>query len=225
MWSDVQETWKKRLLALNTSALSDAMDSLGICRALPGIVSRVRGAKIAGPAFTVQYGPVATARGEFRNAGNYIDHVEAHHVVVVDNEGRGDCTNWGGILTQMAVQKAIAGTVINGSARDIDDVRRLDYPLFSKNVFMVSGKNRVGVRAIGEPLDISGVTVAPGDWMVGDDNGVLVVAAGMLDEVISRAERVEAVEKRITQAIADGMRLKDAREEFGYARPWEGVRA
>lgn len=170
-----QKTIKERLLALDTAAVSDALDSLYISGGLLGIKPQVSGKKIAGPAFTVQYEACTPEKNRFMNAGNYIDQVPARAVIVVDNGGRLDCTSWGNILTTKAVQKKIAGSVIYGSARDITDIRQMDYPLFSCNIYMVSGKNRARVKAVQCTLDIHGVTVCPGDWVFGDDNGVLVI--------------------------------------------------
>ncbi|MFC5571151.1 RraA family protein [Lysobacter yangpyeongensis] len=213
--------WKQRLLQLDTAAVSDAMDSLGINRALFGIAPRVEGAKLAGPAYTVMYEPISETPAAFQNAANYIDDVPAGHVVVIDNGGNTACTNWGDILTRKAVQQQLAGTVINGSARDIETIRALGYPLFTRGIYMVSGKNRVRLKATNVPVEIAGVRIQPGDWLFADDNGVVVVAAERLDEVIARAENVHATEQGIVQAIGAGESLVAARESHGYATPWE----
>lgn len=213
--------WKERLLQLDTAAVSDAMDSLGINRALLGILPRVEGAKMAGPAHTVQYEPITDAPATFQNAGNYIDDVPAGCVVVIDNGGNTACTNWGDILTRKAVQQHIAGTVINGSARDIETIRTLEYPLFTRGIYMVSGKNRVRIKATNVPVEIGGVTVLPGDWIFADDNGVVVIGVDHLQDVIERAENVNATELGIIEAITRGQSLVSARESHGYSTPWE----
>ncbi|ECJ4667205.1 RraA family protein [Salmonella enterica subsp. diarizonae] len=216
-----QKTIKERLLALDTAAVSDALDSLYISGGLLGIKQQVSGKKIAGPAFTVQYEACTPEKNRFMNAGNYIDQVPARAVIVVDNGGRLDCTSWGNILTTKAVQKKIAGSVIYGSARDITDIRQMDYPLFSCNIYMVSGKNRARVKAVQCTLDIHGVTVCPGDWVFGDDNGVLVIPGEHLEEVIRRAENVENTERQILSTIDAGTPLDVARQQLGYDVPWE----
>jgi regulator of RNase E activity RraA len=177
--------------------------------------------KIAGPAFTVKYEACTPEKNQFMNAGNYIDEVPAGAVIVVDNGGRTDCTSWGNILTTKALQKGIAGSVIYGSARDIADIRQMGYSLFSSNIYMVSGKNRARVSAVQCALDIGGVTVCPGDWVFGDDNGVLVIPGEHLEEVIRRAENVENTERKIIGAINGGTSLDVARQQLGYHVPWE----
>jgi regulator of RNase E activity RraA len=209
-----------RFSKLDTPAISDAMDSLGLYGALQGIVTRVPGVVLAGPVFTVQYHNLDRDGSTFHNAGNYIDEVPNEHVILVDNQGRSDCTNWGGILTEMAQIKGIAGSVVYGAARDISEIRVMSYPLFSTAVNMVSGKNRVHVTALRQDVEVGDVTVKNGDWLMGDDNGVLVIPADRLSDVLFRAENVERTEKHIREAIRSGMPLVEARKRFRYDQPW-----
>ncbi|MEV5843772.1 isocitrate/isopropylmalate family dehydrogenase [Streptomyces sp. NPDC051985] len=211
-----------RLAALDTASVSDALDSLGIAGVLAGISARVPGARTAGLAYTVTYQPVDRFDGRFRNAADYLDEVPAGAFVVVDNGGSTTCTNWGSLLTSVAQRRGVRGTALHGSARDIGEIRAAGYPLFSTGATMVSGKNRVELAATGRHITIGEVTVRPGDVIVADDNGVLVVPAERAAEVADRAERVEGTESAIAEAVGTGLRLDEARRRFGYAKPWEG---
>ncbi|MHC0429374.1 RraA family protein [Streptomyces sp. O3] len=213
----------ERLAKLDTASISDALDSLGVTGVLPGIVARVPGARTAGLAHTVSYEPVDTADGSFRNAADYLDEVPAGSVVVVDNGGSTQCTNWGSLLTTVARRRGIRGTVLHGSARDLTEIRDVAYPLYSTGVTMVSGKNRVQLAATGRDITVHGTTVRSGDVIVADDNGVLVVPAEHAAEVADRAERVERTEQSIAAAVTDGARLDETRRRYGYAKPWEGT--
>ncbi|MGJ0118595.1 RraA family protein [Williamsia sp. MIQD14] len=219
----------ERLRHTDTAAVSDALDSLGIPGVLRGITCRVPGVTTVGVAYTVTYGPVADSGGRegatFHNAANYIDDVPAGSVIVVDNGGSLDCTNWGNILTSMALRRGIAGTVIHGSARDVAEIRTHGYPLFSTGVSMVSGKNRVTLSAIGSDVVIDGVRVSSGDVIVGDDNGVIRIPQAIAEAVTDRAVRVDETERAIADAVRTGMRLDEARAQFGYATPWEPASA
>ncbi|MFC7827585.1 RraA family protein [Streptomyces sp. NPDC057375] len=213
---------RRRLARLDTAALSDAMDSLRTppC-VLPGIHPRTPGTLACGPAFTVRYRPLDPDARGFRNAADYIDEVPAGSVVVVDNGGSLTCTNWGSLLSSVALHRGVSGTVVHGSVRDVAESRAAGYPLFSTGVTMVSGKNRVVLDRTGVSVDIGGTTVDPGDWIVADDNGALRVPAALAAEVLRRAEAVDRTEARIRAAVLDGGRLDGARARFGYARPWE----
>ena len=96
---------------------------------------------------------------------------------MLDNGGRTDCTVWGDILTAVAHQRGIAGTVIDGVSRDVRRALELGYPIYSRGRFMRTGKDRVEVAEVGGPVTIGGVQVAPGDLLVGDDDGVVAIAA------------------------------------------------
>lgn len=216
-------------LDLDTASIADALDSLGLPAGLAGIRAQSgasgSGARCAGYAYTVLYEPVEEAApgpaGTFRGAADYIDAVPPGAVIVSSNPGRTDCTTWGDILTHMALSRGIAGTVIDGAARDIETVRTLGYPLFSRAVFMRSGKNRVRLRAVEVPLTIDGTAISPGDLVVGDANGVVSIPRQSAGEVLERARAVEATEARILAAIGTGMPLAEARRQNRYDRPWD----
>ncbi|MFE5580845.1 isocitrate/isopropylmalate family dehydrogenase [Kitasatospora sp. NPDC056531] len=210
-----------RLARLDTASVSDALDSLGVGGVLAGIAPRVPGTRAAGRAFTVTYQPVDSTAEGFRNAANYLDDVPEGSFVVVDNAGDTSCTNWGSLLTKLAQRRGVRGTALHGSARDIAEIRAAGYPLFSTGATMVSGKNRVELAATGRDVVIGAVTVRPGDIVVADDNGALVVPAEHAAEVAERAERVERTESAIAEAVDAGLRLDEARRRYGYAKPWD----
>ncbi|MER5887811.1 isocitrate/isopropylmalate family dehydrogenase [Streptomyces sp. NPDC001941] len=222
--SSAAEDVVDRLARLDTASVSDALDSLGVGGVLAGVAARVPGTRAAGRAFTVSYQPVGDVAGQpFRNAANYLDDVPEGAFVVVDNGGSTACTNWGSLLTALARRRGVRGTALHGSARDVAEIRAAGYPLFSTGVTMVSGKNRVELAATGRDVVVGDVTVRPGDIVVGDDNGVLVVPADRAEEVADRAERVERTEASIAGAVAGGLRLDEARRRYGYAKPWAGT--
>ncbi|WP_248768195.1 RraA family protein [Pseudomonas sp. MWU12-2345] len=209
---------------LDTASLSDALDSLGIDAGLLGIVQQVPGTRCSGFAFTVLYEPVESGDG-FKNAANYIDDVPPGSVIVSSNAGRLDATVWGDILTHVAVSRNIRGTLIDGAARDIDTVIRLGYPLFSRGRFMQSGKNRVQLKATQVPVQIGGVTIQPGDLIVGDASGCLVIPIAHAEEVIKRAIAVEKTERDIIESVGQGLSLAEARRLHRYDQPWLAAEA
>src|ERR1700730_16525453 len=125
---------------LSTASISDALDSFGLPGSLHGIRALRRGQRAVGPAFTATYEPVDASGG---TVGDFLDDVPAGAVVVIDNAGRTDCTGWGGIMSETARERGIAGTVINGTCRDVAVARDVGFPLWSVSQFMRTGKDRV----------------------------------------------------------------------------------
>jgi regulator of RNase E activity RraA len=166
-----------------------------------------------GPAFTVRYGPIGTTGG---TVGDFLDDVPPGAVIVIDNDGRDDVTVWGGIMTEVAAVRGIAGTVINGVCRDVSASLSQHYPLFSRGRFMRTGKDRVRLVSVGEPLLVSGVEVRPGTLVCADADGVVAVSAAEAARVAEAAEQIEQVEANIVAAVRAGSTLRAAREEFGY---------
>ena len=95
-------------------------------------------------------------------------------------------------------------------------IRELKYPIYTKGTYMVTGKDRVFVDKINEPVSISGVQVNPGDLIVGDNTGVLVVPRTKAEEVLKIALEIEQTEQKIVEKIKSGMPLKEARRQTGY---------
>src|SRR5436190_14670806 len=181
------------LRRLDTSALSDALDRLGVeCQAL-GIGPLDRTFHTVGRAFTVRMLPRGLSG---KSVGDYIDDVPTGHVVVIDNGGRLDATVWGDILTTVAHRDGVAGTVIDGVCRDVGRSIELGFPIFARANTMRTGKDRVGAEAYGEPVQLAGVRVEPFDWIVADADGVSVVAASRTDDNVGAAEEITATEDR-----------------------------
>lgn len=204
---------RQRLLALDTPALSDALDRLGIDSQAVGIRALDPQFTLAGPAFTVRMLPRGLSG---KTVGDYIDTVTSGDVVVIDNQGRPDTTVWGDILTTVAHRDGIAGTVIDGVCRDLGRSLELGYPLFARANIMRTGKDRVAAEAYDEPVQIAGIRVEPGDWLRGDIDGIVVLPAVALDRVLEAAEEIAAVEDGIRRGVADGRPLKSVRDDTGY---------
>ncbi len=199
---------------LDTAGVSDAMDKLGLPGQCLGIMPLDNYRQVVvGPAFTVKYVSASTPAG---TVGDFIDDVAAGDVVVIDNDGRTDCTVWGDIMTQYAGLRKIAGTVIDGVCRDVNKVLGDGYPMFSKGRFMRTGKDRVQVEAVGGTVSIGTARVAARDIVVADANGVVVVPRDRAAEVAALAHKIEAVEAEIRDQLAQGKTLAAAREALGY---------
>lgn len=196
-----------------TATLSDALDKLQIPGQIEGIYPLDPTMQLAGPAFTLSYRSIDEQGG---TVGDYIDDIPPGAVAVLDNRGRKDATVWGDILTSVAARRAIAGTVIDGVCRDGARSMELGYPMFTRGRWMRTGKDRVMLERINEPVVIGGVCVRPGDIMVGDADGVLAIPQGREQDVIDIAEEIWQAEERIREQAGQGVRLDEARRQLGY---------
>ncbi|CAI7604667.1 unnamed protein product [Penicillium discolor] len=199
---------------LDTPAVSDALDKLGISGQAFGIMPLANYNKITvGPAFTVRYVPASDPPG---SVGDFIDDVAVGDVVVIDNGGRTDCTVWGDIMTQYAGLRGIAGSIIDGVCRDVNRAINDDYPLFTAGRWMRTGKDRVQVGGVNQSIGIGKVRVEPRDIVVADANGVVVVPRDRAREVAEVARKVKKSEAGIREMIAGGATIAEAREQLGY---------
>ncbi len=199
--------------ALSTPTISDALDVLLLSGGCLGLRPIVMGHKIVGPAYTVRYMPIGT---EKTGAGDFLDDVPAGSVVVLDNGGRTYCTVWGDLMTRVAKRNGVAGTVIDGVCRDVDLIRELQYPIFTRGAFMMTGKGRMQLAAVQETVTIGEKSVQPGDLVIADDSGVLVVPQSRIEEVLHTAQGIADREDQMKRMIEEGLTLKEARSRVGY---------
>jgi regulator of RNase E activity RraA len=189
-----------RLSALDACLVSDALDWLGLPGSVLGLGPLWPGARLAGRARTVLTGPppgghVAAATVAAAGPGD---------VVVIAGGGRTDVSCWGGILTAAAAARDAAGAVIDGAARDVDEVRSLGFPVFARGAVTRTARGRIAQAGADEPVDIAGVHVAPGDLVIADGSGVVFVPADCGDAVLGIAERLQAREARILKRLRGG---------------------
>jgi regulator of RNase E activity RraA len=149
------------------------------------IAAVVRNMRVAGRAFTIRMVPVGQSRG---SVGDCIDDVAAGKVVIIDNDGHLDATIWGDILTWVAAQKGVAGSLIDGVCRDTDRCVELNYPVFARGHTMRTAKDWMTADAYNVTVQIAGVRVEPDDWVVGDADGVVIIPADRMEKVLDIAE-------------------------------------
>lgn len=203
----------KELQSLETSHLSDALDSLSINGQVVGLLPIERSMHLVGRAFTIRYAPAELVPG---SVGDYIDDLAPGTVITLDNAGRLDATVWGDILTHVASTKGLAGTVIDGVCRDTDAAVELSYPVYSRSRTMRTGKDRVQVEAYNAPVNIAGVRVEPNDYLLGDADGIVVIPQGAAIAVIDKAIVIRDAEDMIRASVRAGSTLTAARKLHRY---------
>lgn len=204
--STVDQEIREILMEVSTSNISDAMHRKG---AMKGIHPLVRG-KMVGTAVTVQTFP-----GDWAKPVEAIDIAKEGDVIVIYNENK-DVACWGGLATWSALNKGIAGLVIEGAVRDIDEVETLGLPIYTSNTVPNAGDPK-GFGEINAEITCGGQTVKPGDYIVGDESGVVVIPAERAYELARRAKEVYKTEKRLFDEIKRGGTLS----EIMNLKKWE----
>lgn len=191
---ETAENIRRVLDAVSAANLSDALHRGGV---LPGILPITPGVHMVGPAITVR-----TAPGDWAKPVEAIDRAQPGDVIVIDSGGAGPAI-WGELATHSALNRKVAGIVIDGAIRDTPEIRKLGFAAFARLSMPNAGEPR-GFGEIGVPVKIAGVTVKPGDWILGDDDGVVVVPREQAAEYANRAMDVLEKENRIREEIKRG---------------------
>ncbi len=185
---------RELLARVRTSNISDGAHRLPC---LDGIRPLQQGACICGPAVTVR-----TAPGDWAKPVEAIDLANSGDVIVIDAAGRTPAV-WGELATDSARNKGVAGLVVDGAVRDTADIRKLAFPVWSRLACSHAGDPH-GLGEINRPIVISSQRICPGDWIVADDDGVMVLPAAAAVEMANRAADVLEAENRIRTEIRNG---------------------
>jgi regulator of RNase E activity RraA len=207
----------ERLRGLDSCAVSDSLDTLGLPGATTGIgpLWPVR-EPVVGRARTVAAGPRQADRPAQHIAAAAIEAAGPGDVLVIANGGRLDVSCFGGILTLAATRRGIAGVVIDGACRDIAESEEMTFPVFGRAVVPVSARGRIVQLAMEEPVAFAGVTVNPGDFVLADRNGVVFVPEAALDRVLDLAERIVARESAMAEAVRAGQPVTEVMHDSRF---------
>lgn len=196
---------------VSTCNISDAHHKQGV---MLGIVPHIEpGSKMVGRALTVQ-----TCNGDWAKPVEAIDRAKAGDVIVID-VGGAPVAVWGELASESARQMGVVGVVIDGAVRDLDDLKLMKFPAFSRSVAPNAGEPK-GYGGIGIEIMVGGQTVRTGDWIIGDESGVIVVPKEAAVEVANRSLDVKERENRTREEIRRGSTLSKVNE----LEKWEPVR-
>lgn len=193
-----------RLAKLDTCVVSDAMDKLGVKGVAYGLRRLATSKKLAGRVRTVK---LDEARG--RTAPRHlctaaVDGAEPGDVIVIEHRSRADCAGWGGILSAAAVKRRLAGVVIDGMCRDIDESEALGFPVYGGGAVPATARGRVIETDSNCRIEICGVDVGPGDFVLADGSGVVFLPETRVREILDTADRLAARELAMIEAVRSG---------------------
>ena len=209
---------RARFAAVYTAALTDVLDGLGYRhQTLPSdVVPLEPGARLAGPAFAVEgrTNHAIDREVSIRRILEMLGAVPAGHVAVYE-PGDATCAHFGELSATSLRAHGVVGVVINGGCRDVDLIRETGLPVFARYRTPQDAVARWEVLEWGHAIEIEGVTVATGDYVVGDADGVAVIPRDLIETVLAEAEALVGTENLIRDAVRDGMKPLAAYDRFG----------
>jgi regulator of RNase E activity RraA len=194
-----------RLSGVDACAVSDALDKLGLAGVVTGIHRLTTERRICGRVITVKLEPddgrpaasrhLSTAAVEAGGPGD---------IIVVEQRTGVDAAGWGGNLSLGAKLRGIAGVVVEGSSRDVDEAREYDFPVFAREHTSRTARGRIVETGTNVPIQVGSVMVAPGDYVVADGSAVVFVPARDIERVLETAEAIVERERAMAQALREG---------------------
>jgi 4-hydroxy-4-methyl-2-oxoglutarate aldolase len=210
--------YRPRLARLSTTNVSDALDALGLKGSTFGVRPLWETAgKVLGRAVTLKI----TAAGLTKSSGTHlgisaIESADKGDVIIIDNGGRLDTSCWGGILANGAKQKGISGVVVDGAIRDLDDCVEIQFPAYARGTVVATARGRIMEEATNVMIQFAGVQVRPGDVVMGDRSGVVIIPQEKLDQVIEKAEVFLGKEEQMIAEIRSGAGILAVDKKFNY---------
>ena len=213
---EFDEKYRKRLEKLATSNLADASDKVGIRGAVIGIRPMYDCPRIVGRAVTIKITASGMSKSKYHLGVRAIDSASAGDIIVIDN--RGDLNNncWGEILSMGAKMKGVSGVVVDGAARDIDACKEFGFPVYARGTVPITARGRIMEESFNEVIRIGDVQVRPGDIVMADINGVVIIPLEKLDEVLEAAEEIVKKEEAMVEELRKGVPILEVDRKFSY---------
>ena len=201
--------------ALDSAAVSDALNAAGLPSGQPGFLPLWGWPKVVGFAVTVQMEPWTPGPTGAHLGTTAVATAGPTNVMVIANAGRTDVSCWGGLLSLGASLRGVRGAIADGACRDVSEARELGFPVYARGRIPVTARGRVQQRSVGEPVRLGEVTVNAGDVVLADETGVVAVprahAEGVLEEATAIAARETAIAEDLRRGIPLPEAMRDAR--------------
>ncbi|NJM14682.1 MAG: RraA family protein [Bacteroidales bacterium] len=208
----------ERFEKLYTGAVNDVLREFCLLnQALPNHIRPLREYQtVAGFAFTVKSAPNVKVRGEMEFRVQMLDDMHENAFVVWDTSNDEKATLWGGVMTATAKGKKLKAACIDGGIRDTHQILEAAFPVFYKYRSSNGSLGRCLITHYQTPILIGDVTIKPGDIVMGDVDGVLIVPRDIAYDVLARAEEIKENEKKIFHWVKEGQSVKDITNKGGY---------
>ncbi|MFH1383311.1 MAG: RraA family protein [Chloroflexota bacterium] len=210
------QKYRKRLEALSTTNLSDALDKVGIRGAVIGVRPVFGKPKVVGQAVTIKITAAGMVKSKHHLGIEAIAVAQEGDVIAIDNHGDTQNNCWGEVLSCAAKMKGVSGVIVDGAARDVDICEELGFPIFARAVVPITARGRIMQEDFNCLIRLGDVQVRPGDILVGDINGVVAIPPERLDEVLTAAEEIMAKEEAMKKDILSGLDVLEVDKKYDY---------
>lgn len=200
-----------RLARLDACAVSDALDQLGLASSITGLRALSVRQRISGRVTTVRLAagkPPASATPSHL-CTRAIDSSNAGAVIVVEQRTGVECAGWGGILSNAARGRGIAGVIVEGLARDVDEAADIGFPVYARGATARTARGRIHEAEMRGAITVGDIVVNDGDWVVADSSGAAFVPAAAIEAVLDAAESITAREAAMTKSVLAGNPVSD----------------
>lgn len=206
----------ERLAKLDTCAVSDALDSLNLKGATWGVRPQWQCPRIVGRAVTMKIKPAGMEQPKQHLGTAPIEAAQPGDIIVIDNGGKLEFSCWGGLLALSAKLKGVSGAVIDGASRDIDEARELGFPVYARGAVPMTARGRVVQESFNQEIQFAGVQCHPGDLVIADGSGVVIVPKQKEEEVVAAAETIYQKEQEMAAGIRKGHSGLEMLQNLGY---------
>lgn len=206
----------ERLSRLATSTLANALDNAGHHNNVIAHIKAVApGFRFAGPAITVK--EITGAHGDYTSddfaVGTMIDAAQAGDIIVVD-AGGADISTWGGMASLAAKLKGVAGLMVDGGVRDLEEMIEFEFPVFARHMVPTTGRLRLNIEAINVPVVIDGVHVNPEDLILADGTGAVCLPGSQAEDIITAAESMARDDDAAVEDLRAGLTFTQAMAKY-----------
>lgn len=203
-----------------TSTVADILDSYGYDTAIAGstLAPLDPGQRIVGPAVTIRHVPARASSGFALAQGkappqlggrDQITLCRAGDVMVIEAHGIREASNFGGLMAVAMKEAGLEGLVTDGCVRDVSNMRALGLSVWAGGITPRTGKHRIELAEFNGPVDIAGVQIRPGDLLLGDADGLIVVPQEVAADVLARAQAAAGLEKHLLAALSSGASARE----------------
>jgi regulator of RNase E activity RraA len=194
-----------RLAQLDSCAVSDALDKLGLTGAVTGLQRLSSTRRISGRVITVKMEKEDGRPPAPRHLGTTaIESAQPGDVIVMEQRSGVDAACWGGNLSLGAKLRQVSGVIVDGPARDVDEARDYDFPVFARSATSRTARGRIVEAGTNVPITVGDVAVSPGDYVVADGSAVVFISQPEIDRVLEAAEAIAARERAMVAALREG---------------------